>query len=102
MDNICQREYDQSRSAGCAAAILEHFYHTGISVFTDYKRYPNRVLYHKIFDALENYTKKESAENYSSASYFLKHPHHQIHAVSHMIKRGVAVQIHRNLHLRVA
>lgn len=57
MDIICQCEYGQSRSAGCAAAILEHFYHTGISVFTDYKRYPNRVLYHKIFDALEDYKK---------------------------------------------
>ena len=57
MDIICQCEYGQSRSAGCAAAILEHFNHTGISVFTDYKRYPNRVLYHKIFDALEDYKK---------------------------------------------
>ncbi|MCM1528463.1 MAG: hypothetical protein NC093_00515 [Alistipes sp.] len=57
MDIICQCEYGQSRSAGCAAAIMEHFNHTGISVFTDYKRYPNRVLYHKIFDALENHKK---------------------------------------------
>lgn len=53
MDLICQCEYGQSRSAGCAAAILEHFYHTGISVFADYRYYPNQVVYHKVFDALE-------------------------------------------------
>lgn len=54
MDIICQCEYGQSRSAGCAAAILEHFYKNGISIFIDYKRYPNQVVYHKIFDALES------------------------------------------------
>ena len=53
MDIICQCDYGQSRSAGCAAAILEHFYHTGISVFADYQYYPNQVIYHKVFDALE-------------------------------------------------
>lgn len=53
LDIICQCDYGQSRSAGCAAAILEHFYHTGISIFADYKYYPNQVVYHKIFDALE-------------------------------------------------
>lgn len=52
---ICQCEYGQSRSAGCAAAILEHFYHTGISVFADYRRYPSKLVYHKVFDALEDY-----------------------------------------------
>lgn len=54
MDIICQCEYGQSRSAGCAAAILEYFYHNGISVFTDYRYYPNRAVYHKIYDALCN------------------------------------------------
>lgn len=58
MDIICQCEYGQSRSAGCAAAILEHFYHTGISVFADYKYYPNQVVYHKVFDALNQYKEK--------------------------------------------
>lgn len=62
MDIICQCEYGQSRSAGCAAAILEHFYHTGISVFADYRRYPNQVVYHKVFDALEKYNKNLSAQ----------------------------------------
>lgn len=32
-DIICQCEYGQSRSAGYAAAIPEHFYRNGISVF---------------------------------------------------------------------
>ena len=49
---ICQCEYGQSRSAGCAAAILEYFYGNGISVFTDYNYYPNQVLFHKVYDAL--------------------------------------------------
>lgn len=62
MDIICQCEYGQSRSAGCAAAILEHFYHAGISVFADYRRYPNQVVYHKISDALEKYNKNLSAQ----------------------------------------
>ncbi|MDD6058886.1 MAG: hypothetical protein PUB97_00715 [Ruminococcus sp.] len=53
-DIICQCEYGQSRSAGCAAAILEHFYHRGIDIFADYKYYPNQVVYHKVFDALES------------------------------------------------
>jgi len=56
MHIICQCEYGQSRSAGCAAAILEYYYHNGISVFTDYKRYPNQVVYHKVYDALNNMT----------------------------------------------
>ncbi len=53
LDIICQCEYGQSRSAACAAAILEHFYKTGISVFADYRYYPNQMVYHKVFDALE-------------------------------------------------
>ena len=44
--------YRQSRSAACAAAILEHFDSTGISIFADYRYYPNQVVYHKIMDAL--------------------------------------------------
>ena len=56
-DVICQCDYGQSRSAGCAAAILEHFYHSGISIFANYDYYPNQVVYHKIFDALESISK---------------------------------------------
>lgn len=51
---ICQCEYGQSRSAGCAAAVLQYFYKTGIDIFTDYRRYPSRLVYHKVFDALNN------------------------------------------------
>ena len=32
---------------------MEHFYKNGISVFADYRYYPNQVVYHKVFDALE-------------------------------------------------
>lgn len=59
MDIICQCEYGQSRSAGTAAAIMEHFYKSGIWVFADYKRYPNQVVFHKVFEALENYRKNK-------------------------------------------
>ncbi len=55
LDIICQCEYGASRSSACAAAILEHFYKTGISIFADYRYYPNQVVYHKVFDALENF-----------------------------------------------
>ncbi len=55
LDIICQCEYGQSRSAACAAAILQHFEHNGISVFADYRYYPNQLVYNKIFDALERY-----------------------------------------------
>ena len=53
LDIICQCEYGQSRSAGCAAAILEHFESRGITVFADYRYYPNQLVYHKVFDALK-------------------------------------------------
>ena len=55
LDIICQCEYGQSRSAGCAAAILQHFSKNGIDVFADYRYYPNQLVYHKVFDALEKY-----------------------------------------------
>lgn len=58
LDIICQCEYGQSRSAGCAAAIVEHFDKTGISVFADYRYYPNQMVYHKVFDALHAYSKE--------------------------------------------
>ena len=35
---------------------MEHFYRRGIDIFTDYKYYPNQVVYHKVFDALESAT----------------------------------------------
>ena len=58
LDIICQCEYGQSRSAGCAAAILQHFSKNGIDVFADYRYYPNQLVYHKVFDALTKYMVK--------------------------------------------
>jgi hypothetical protein len=52
-DVICQCDFGQSRSAACAAAILQHFEGRGIDIFADYRYYPNQLVYHKIFDALE-------------------------------------------------
>ena len=53
LDIVCQCYYGQSRSAACAAAILQHFEGRGIDVFSDYRYYPNQLVYHKVFDALE-------------------------------------------------
>lgn len=54
-DIICQCEYGESRSSGCAAAIREYFYKDGINIFADYRYYPNQMVYHKVYDALEKY-----------------------------------------------
>lgn len=53
LDIICQCEYGQSRSAACAAAILEHYCNNGISIFADYRYYPNQMVFNKIKKALE-------------------------------------------------
>lgn len=50
---ICQCGQGQSRSAACAAAILEYYTGRGIDIFADYRYYPNQLVYHKIFDALQ-------------------------------------------------
>lgn len=52
-DIICQCQYGQSRSAGCAAAILEHFENNGISIFANYNYYPNQVVFNKMLKALD-------------------------------------------------
>ena len=52
LDIICQCEYGQSRSAACAAAILEHYCKDGISVFADYRYYPNQLIFNKVKNAL--------------------------------------------------
>ena len=62
LDIICQCEYGQSRSAGCAAAILQHFENKGIDVFVDYRYYPNQLVYHKVFDALTKYIVNHKGE----------------------------------------
>ena len=53
LDIICQCDYGQSRSAACAAAILQYYEGRGIDIFADYRYYPNQLVYHKVFDALE-------------------------------------------------
>lgn len=52
LDIICQCDYGQSRSAACAAAILQYYEGRGIDIFADYRYYPNQLVYHKVFDAL--------------------------------------------------
>ena len=59
LDIICQCEYGESRSSGCAAAILEYFFKTGISVFADYRYYPNQVVYHKVLESLEKFENRK-------------------------------------------
>ena len=49
---ICQCEYGQGRSAGCAAAIIEYYNGKGIDIFADYKYFPNKVIYHKVINCL--------------------------------------------------
>lgn len=60
LDLICQCEYGQSRSAGCAAAILQFFDRNGIEVFADYRYYPNQLVYHKVLDALEKQKRRKN------------------------------------------
>lgn len=50
---ICQCEYGMSRSAGCAAAILEHYQGSGITVFADDRYCPNKAVFRKLLDALK-------------------------------------------------
>lgn len=50
---ICQCESGQSRSAGCAAAILEYYYQSGNIIFDNDRYYLDQMVYHKVFDALE-------------------------------------------------
>lgn len=59
LDIICQCDFGQSRSAACAAAILEHFEKRGIDIFADYRYYPNQLVYHKVFDALKNQVREQ-------------------------------------------
>lgn len=49
---LCQCEYGESRSPGCAAAILQFYKGRGIDIFADYRYCPNQLVYHKVYDAL--------------------------------------------------
>lgn len=57
---LCQCDYGQSRSAGCAAAIVEHFFRRGIDIFADFRYYPNQVVFRKVYNALEAYKRLNS------------------------------------------
>lgn len=57
---VCQCDYGQSRSAACAAAILEYYEHNGISVFADYRYYPNQLIFNKLLAALCSVNSKEN------------------------------------------
>lgn len=52
---ICQCHFGQSRSAGCAAAIAEHFYQNGAEFFADNRYYPNKLVFQKVLETLKNY-----------------------------------------------
>lgn len=49
---ICQCEHGQSRSAAVAAAVTEYLYHDGIKIFASDEYYANKVVFRKVFKAL--------------------------------------------------
>jgi predicted protein tyrosine phosphatase len=50
---ICQCEFGVSRSAGVAAAVRQFLYEDGIQVFADSRYSPNKLVYHKVYNALK-------------------------------------------------
>ena len=50
---ICQCDYGISRSAGCAAAILERWGKNGIEIFADYRYSPNQFVFNKVLKELK-------------------------------------------------
>ena len=53
-DIICQCDYGISRSAGCAAAIMEMWGNRGIEIFADYRYSPNQFVCNKVLKELKN------------------------------------------------
>lgn len=51
-DIICYSRHGISRSAACAAAILEYYYNKGDSIFSDGKYKPNKLIYNLLLEAL--------------------------------------------------
>ena len=49
---ICHCEHGQSRSAAVAAAIIEYTTHNGIKIFADDNYFPNKVVFRKVYAAL--------------------------------------------------
>ena len=60
-DIICQCDYGQSRSAGCAMAILEYFECNGKKIFEDQRYFPNQLVFGKILSALKQKQKDVAA-----------------------------------------
>lgn len=57
-DIICQCDFGRSRSAACAAAILEHFYGRGNEILLSDNYHPNITIYNKVLEALGKRAKK--------------------------------------------
>lgn len=51
-DFACQCQFGFSRSAACAAAILEHFEGKGEEIFSSENYLPNIIVYEKLLNAL--------------------------------------------------
>ena len=61
---ICEDCYGSSAAYGCAAAILEYYEGRGLDVFASERYIPNKLVYHKVFDALSEICgQKPSSEN---------------------------------------
>ena len=58
LDFICQCQFGFSRSAACAAAILEHFEGRGSEILLSDCYQPNKLLYDKLLSALEKQAEK--------------------------------------------
>ena len=59
-DIICQCEFGRSRSAACAAAIMEYFEKRGNDVFSNDKYNPNQLIYQKVLGALSKKDRKNN------------------------------------------
>ncbi|MGN0689562.1 MAG: hypothetical protein ACI4KH_03975 [Oscillospiraceae bacterium] len=68
MDIICQCDYGQSRSAGCAAAIREYYDKSGIEIFADYRYYPNQMIFNKMREALDKVHAEKFGHTYNRAT----------------------------------
>ena len=53
LDFACQCQFGFSRSAACAAAILEHFEGRGFEILSNENYQPNKIIYEKLLNALE-------------------------------------------------
>ncbi len=54
---ICQCEHGQSRSAAVAAAITEYKFKKGIDIFADERYYPNKFVFWRVFNKLNEVDK---------------------------------------------